>query len=340
MPATFCSGLQTASIEAALSATRLGSYQSLVSATTPDASIGAYIWGMELTAALTPLLSMIEVVLRNNIHDAGVAQFGTVRWVQDVLKNEGDVQFPLKVSADPSLAQRNYRQGVTPFNKKKVWVSGKQVSLKNWRSQSEAKLEEIMSRLNKAGKPQSPEQIVASAMFGFWHGLLGPSFESTTDSLALWPACLPRVFPHAPNMTRAKAFQLLENIKGLRNRVFHHEPAWRLARPLTPAGVHTTLTVLVLEMRDLLNAMAPDVNLLLTNTGAYERLSWLLAPQTIGAFAGQQTTAPINMRALTRKVRKVAKQAHRGVKAPSPQPNKAMALHHSGKTIMTVYPHY
>jgi hypothetical protein len=295
---------------------------------------------MELTATFTPLLSMIEVVLRNNIHDAGVAHFGTVRWVQDVLKHEGDIQFPLKVNADPGLAQRNYRQGVTPFHKRKVWVGGKQISLKHWRSQSEAKLDEIMSRLKKAGKPQSPEQIVANAMFGFWQGLLGPSFESGTDPLALWPACLPRVFPHAPNMTRAAAFQLLENIKGLRNRVFHHEPAWRLAHPLTPAGVHTTLTARVQEMRDLLNAMAPDVNQLLANTGAYDRLSWLLDPQTIAAFAGQHTPTPIFMRTLARKVQKVARQAHRSVAAPSPKPNKALALHHSGKALMTVYPHY
>ncbi|MGB3423678.1 MAG: hypothetical protein WBF84_06980 [Castellaniella sp.] len=340
MPTTFCSGLQTAAIETALSTARLGSYQNLVRATTSDASIGAYIWGMELTAAFTPLLSMIEVVLRNNIHDAGVAQFGTVRWVQDVLKNEGDVQFPHKVSADPSLAQRNYRQGVTRFNKRKVWVNGQQILLKNWRSQSEARLDEIMSRLKKAKKPQSPEQIVANTMFGFWHGLLGPSFESAADPLALWPACLQRVFPHAPNMTRATAFQWLENIKGLRNRVFHHEPAWRLANPLTPAGVHTTLTARVREMRELLNAMAPDVNQLLVNTGAYDRLSWLLDPQTISAFAGQQATAPLNMRALTRKVRRVATHAHRGTTAPSPRPDKALALHHSGRTLMTVYPHY
>lgn len=340
MPVTFCSGLQATFIETALSAKRLGSYQTLVGATTLDASVGAYIWGMELTAAFSPLLSMIEVVLRNNVHEAGVAQFGTAQWVQNVLKNEGDIQFPVKAAADPNLPQRYYRLGLPPFHKRFVWVGGKKVYLKNWRSQSEAKLDEIMHRLNKAGKPQTPEQIVASAMFGFWHGLLGPTFESTTDPLALWPNCLTRVFPHDPNMTRAKAHQLLSSIKGLRNRVSHHEPAWRLANPLTPAGVHATLTLHVTEMRELLNAMAPDVNLLLVNAGAYDRLAWLLDPQTIASFAGQQTTTPINMRALTRKVRKVAKLAHRGTTAPSPQPNKALALHHSGKTLMTVYPHY
>lgn len=340
MPTTFCSGLQATSIETALSATRLGSYQALVGATSLDASVGAYIWGMELTAAFSPLLSMIEVVLRNNVHEAAVAHFGTAQWVQNVLKNEGDVQFPVKAATDPNLTQRYYRLGLFPFHKKHAWVNGKKIALKHWRSQSEAKLDDIMSRLSKSGKPQTPEQIVANAMFGFWHGLLGPTFESTTAPLALWPSCLPRVFPHDPTMTRAKAHQLLTRITGLRNRVSHHEPAWRLANPLTPAGVHATLTLRVTEMRQLLNAMAPDVNLLLSNTGAYDRLAWLLDPQTIASFAGQQVAAPLNMRALTRKVRKFAKQAHLGTTAPSPKPNKALALHHSGKTIMTVFPHY
>ena len=65
----FCSTLNTSSVQSALSPARLGSYQTLVGGTVPDAAIGAYVWGLELNAALSPLLSMIEVVLRNSLHE-------------------------------------------------------------------------------------------------------------------------------------------------------------------------------------------------------------------------------------------------------------------------------
>lgn len=337
---SFCSSLQISSVEAALSASRLGSYHSLVGATAVDSAVGAYIWGLELNAALSPLLSMVEVVLRNSIHSSASAHFSTPRWYQSVLKNEGDVQFPLKAAADATLAQRNYRKGIPPYDKRKVWVGTQQKDLKHWRSQSEARLDEIVTRLKQDGKPQTPDQIVAHSMFGFWLGVLGPTFESHTDPLSLWPNCLSATFPNDPNMTRARAHQLLVRIKDLRNRVSHHEPAWRLANPLTPAGVNATLTVRVAEMRELLNAMAPDVNQLLSNVGLFDRLSWLLDPQTIAAFAGQHTIAAVDLRALFRKVKQLAQQAHSKAAAPIPQPNRAVALHHAGKTLMTVVPHY
>ncbi|WP_138922556.1 hypothetical protein [Hylemonella gracilis] len=302
--------------------------------------MGAYIWGQELNAALSPLLSMVEVVLRNSIHVAASAQFSTPRWYQDVLKNEGDLQFPLKVAANATLLQRYYRPGVRPHHKRMVWIGGHQKYLTHWRSQSEARLDEITHRLTQNGKPQTPDQIVAHAMFGFWLGILGPTFESTTDPLALWPNCLAATFPNDPSMTRARAHQLLARIKGLRNRVSHHEPAWRLANPLTPAGVNATLTVRVSEMRELLNAMTPDINQLLANAGLYDRLSWLLDPRTIAAFAGQHAIAAVDLRSLSRKVRKLARQAHRSAAAPVPQPGRAVALHHAGKTLMTVVPHF
>lgn len=336
---SFCSSLQVTSVEAALSASRLGSYQSLVGATATDHAVGAYIWGLELNAALSPLLSMVEVVLRNRIHAAGTAYFGNPRWLQDALKNEGDKVFPAKVAADPSLAQRNYRTGVAPYHKRTIRVAGQQKQLKHWRSQSEARLDEVKDRLAQDQKPQSPDQIVAHAMFGFWLGVLGPTFEDAADPKAIWPHCLADAFPNDPAMDRARAHRLLDRIKRLRNRVSHHEPAWRLANPLTPAGVNTTLSVRVREMRELIEAMSPDVNQLLANAGLYDRLSWLLDPRTIASFAGQQNIAAVDLRALSRKVRKLAKAAHRSAAAPLPQPGKAVALHHAGKTLMTVVPH-
>lgn len=337
---SFCSSLHVASVQTALSASRLGSYQGLVGSTATDAAVGAYVWGLELNSALSPLLSMIEVVLRNSMHGAFTVHFGKPDWYQDVLKREGDLTWQAKVAATPTLAQHYYRKGVPPHHKKNVWVAGVKKTLKNWRSPGEGKLEEIQNRLSRNGKHQTPDQVVAHAMFGFWVALLDPAFESVTDPLALWPNCTAGTFPNDPGMTRARALHLLERIKDLRNRVSHHEPAWRMATPLTPAGVNATLSVRVQEMRELLDAMAPDVTKLLDNSGLFGRLAWLLDPQTIAAFAGQHTIDAVDLRALSRKVRRLAKRAHRSALAPLPQPGKATALLHAGKTLMTVVPHW
>lgn len=283
---------------------------------------------------------MIEVVLRNSMHQAASTQFAKSDWYQDVLKREGDLSWQSKVVATPSIAQQYYRKGIPPYDKKKVWVNGVKKELKHWRSPSEGRLDEIVTRLHKNGKPQTPDQIVAHAMFGFWLALLAPSFESTTDPLALWPNCTTKTFPNDPLMTRARAVHLLDRIKDLRNRVSHHEPAWRMATPLTPAGVNTTLSVRVGEMREVLDALAPDITRLLDNAGLFDRLYWLLDPQTIAAFAGQHTVAAVDLRALSRKVRKLAKQAQRNSVATLPQPNRAVALLHASKTLMTVVPHF
>jgi hypothetical protein len=335
----FCSSVHTPALEAALSTSRLGSYQTLIGGGVVESAVGAYIWGLELNAALSPLMSMVEVVLRNNLHNAASAQFATPRWYQDVLKNEGDLQFPLKVAADPTLAHRYYRTGVRPHHRRAISVAGNQIRLKHWRSQSEARLDEVLRRLAQGGKPSTPDQIVAHAMFGFWLGLVGPTFESATDPLALWPNCRLATFPHDPTMTRARAHALLVRIKDLRNRVSHHEPAWRVASPPTPAGVHAALSVRISEMRELLNAMAPDIDQLLANAGLFDRLAWLLDPQTVAAFAGQHVATAVNLRVLTRKVRRLAKQAHRSASALIPKPTHAVALHHAGKALMTVIPH-
>lgn len=335
----FTHALSPAEVQKALSAARLSSYETLIGTTNLDQSIGAYIWGLELNAALSSLLSMIEVLLRNSLHSAATREFGKPDWYSDVLKYQGDKIWAHKVSADPLLAQHYYRRNVAPHNKKKIYVGSTQRTLKHWRSPSEARIEEIFGRLHQDGKPNSPDQVVAHAMFGFWLTLFEATFESATDRFALWPKCLRAVFPHHATITRAQVHASLVNIKRLRNRVSHHEPAWRIAVPLTPAGVHSSLAPLVSEMEKMIDAISPDITQLLHNAGAIHKLRWLLDPQIIAAFAGQQTPGQLDLRKVTRTVRKIASTAKRAAGSTSPKPSKAVHVQHGGLTLMTVLPH-
>lgn len=336
----FCSSVNISSVESALSAARLGSYQSLVAGATPRAVVGAYVWGLELNTAFSPVLSMVEVVLRNSVHRAASAMVGKPDWYSDVLKNAGDEEWKRKVAMNPSLATLFYRKGVPPHHKKSKTTNGQKVILRHWRSQAESSFEEIISRLAKANVPQAPDQIIAHAMFGFWLHLLGPSFEATPNPLPLWPNCTAQVFSADATMTRSRAHALLVDIKGLRNRVSHQEPAWRLGRPLTPAGVHATLSARVSDMRQLLRAMEPEVDQLLANAGTFDRLRWLLDPATIAAFAGTTKPGVVDMRSLSRKIRKFAVRASRTVGVANPILTHSVTVQHAGKPLMSLVPHF
>jgi hypothetical protein len=283
---------------------------------------------------------MVEVVLRNRLHASAAKHFGKGDWYQDVLKNNGNHLWQTKILTQPLLTQSFYRNGIAPYNKKTIWVGGKKKNLRHWRSPAEQKLEEIIDRLTNSGKAVTPDQVVAHAMFGFWLILFGPTFESSTDALALWPNCIGETFPYSSSMSRSSAHASLVRIKDLRNRISHHEPAWRIATPITPAAVNVALGTRIQEMKALLDATEPEIVGLLENAGTFARLRWLIDPQTIPIFAGQMNEPKVDKRSLTRKVRKLSTISQRAMCATSmPQPKKAVDLHYAGKTILTILPH-
>ena len=70
-----------------------------------------------------------------------------------------------------------------------------------------------------------PGNYISECSFGFWVGLFRGDYEQV-----LWTRLLPAVFPHAPRRLRQRSgiHARLDRIRRLRNRVFHHEPIWRL----------------------------------------------------------------------------------------------------------------
>lgn len=241
--------LNLSAVESSLSTTRLASYQTLVGGATTDSAIGAYVWGLELNATLSPLLSMVEVVLRNSLHAAATHAFGRPVWFQDVLKHQGHRAWQNKLLVDPTISQNYYRKDLPPHDRRSIWVNGARKQLNAWRSPAEAKLADILQRLTHANKTHSPDQIIA-------------------------------------------------------------------------------------------HAMEPNAALLLQTAGTFQRIQWLLDPQTIAAFAGQTTPQQVNMRALSKKIRKFAKASQRAASTPQPHPTQSVHIVHAGKPLATLTPHY
>lgn len=76
------------------------------------------------------------------------------------------------------------------------------------------------AKLQKRGETLSTDKIVAELTFGFWSSLFNKQF-----GLILW-ADLRLVFPKCPKSIRQRhtISSSLNQIRDLRNRVFHHEP--------------------------------------------------------------------------------------------------------------------
>lgn len=92
--------------------------------------------------------------------------------------------------------------------------------------------EKEQNRVNKAKttlkekrKTITPGRVVAELSFGFWVSLFDIRYE---HSQTLWPQLIKPTFPFLPKGQKTRNFisRELNNIKSLRNRVFHYEPIW------------------------------------------------------------------------------------------------------------------
>ena len=92
------------------------------------------------------------------------------------------------------------------------------------------------TKITRAGGTVTPSGLVAGLSFGFWVSLLGPggrldpAGRRANYEMTLWRPGLRRSFPHRTPLTRVQAYQPLNSLRKLRNRIAHHEPIF--ARPL------------------------------------------------------------------------------------------------------------
>lgn len=82
---------------------------------------------------------------------------------------------------------------------------------------------EARRRVRRRGRSESPGQVVAELSFGFWRYLLDRRYQNT-----LWAQALRRAFPYLKPARRQDAYDPVERLHGLRNRVVHHEPVFIL----------------------------------------------------------------------------------------------------------------
>jgi len=83
------------------------------------------------------------------------------------------------------------------------------------------KVDEARTSLKKRGKEMTSGRVVAELSFGFWTAF----FNKGSDRNGIGHYLASTAFPHAPKPERSlrRLARRWENIRRLRNRVFHHE---------------------------------------------------------------------------------------------------------------------
>ena len=188
-------------VERVLSPERLREYASHAAEPRWEA-LARHAWNVSICESFYPVLHHVEVVLRNRVDAVCQAAYPVTRFhhVLSWLDADPSPLHPEHGAAEVSKAKRKHF-GVDPRT----------------------------GALLVPKRPISGGDLVASLDFGFWTGMFGSyyMFQNRHDR-RLWPHHLKDVFPYGPRMTHPSAVsRRLNEIRHLRNRIFHHEPIWR-----------------------------------------------------------------------------------------------------------------
>jgi hypothetical protein len=168
-------------------------------------ALARYAWNVSLCEAFYPLLHHLEIVLRNSVNHLGSTSY----------RYSSFAHIDSWLDADPSLLHQRY--GARDVDNAKGKLFGR---------------DRATGALVIPPRPFAEGDLVAALDFGFWTGLFHPYYRGrNAGDRRLWPHGLSSVFPYAsPTPTLADASTLLNELRHLRNRIFHHEPIWK--RPL------------------------------------------------------------------------------------------------------------
>jgi hypothetical protein len=190
---------QEAALDRAISTDRYASYLKTAAGSRPLAR-RLYVWDRDLSVAVLADLAIVEVGLRNAMHDALSTTWGP-RWYED----------PAVILDDRCRSQLSKAWSCLPSGVK-----------------------------SDPQQPDVPGRLVAQCMFGFWVNLLDagdhvgkPPRRVRADYETLWRQALSKAFPGgrpearrdpSARFNRAWTHGIAKNVNVLRNRVAHHEP--------------------------------------------------------------------------------------------------------------------
>lgn len=181
------------SVIRSISQERISTYKKPYLSVNDSESLGIYLWNKRLSSLLLPPLQIIEVSLRNALH-------------------EGYIQ--------------HYRgQGIKDENIDFLWFKTASANI----PESQRHIDHAEKQLNREHKPLIAANYIAKLPFGFWVAFCDKKFDvnNSQQHLALWPTLRKLVFPGAIKNKNPLSIDdiasELRSINSLRNRIAHHE---------------------------------------------------------------------------------------------------------------------
>jgi len=232
-------------IDSLISNERINSYKSVFHPANDVELMGVYLWNARVCGALYPLMGAVEITLRNAIDQTLVADLGRFWWAGGKLRYRSfahgvDAPHPVQAVRDNfAKATRNYaadqrrrhavRGNVTPHH----------------------------------------HGVIAKTEFSTWEFLLDAEFMGRG---LIWPKHLSGVFRGLWPVRQAGAMlahvhDLVATLRDFRNRLFHHEPAWKRYGVLTEADALQHLREKIAKAESLLALIHPESLRLLQANG-------------------------------------------------------------------------
>jgi hypothetical protein len=196
-----------------ISKERLGFFHNV--ATNDRDAIELHQISMSVSAALMPVVGLIEIAIRNSVCRELDKSFGSPGWLlsppppfvwkRDEERNLDKAQLSAKRAAYAKLSnsQKNALDAT-------AFPNGVPTNIKHETH--------IKKRYQEIQVPDG--QIVAQLTLYFWKRLFSKDYEST-----LWKRALKNIFPNK-RLDRSDISEKLEHLYVCRNRIAHHEPVY------------------------------------------------------------------------------------------------------------------
>lgn len=251
---------------------RINSYQSVFQPSNDIELMGVYLWNAHVCGAVYPLISMAEITLRNAIDQALQAHLGRFWWKGSRLH-----YLSFKPHAPVPDVVQNVRNNFT---------------------RATNKFQDAQRRRYKitGHVPLSHPGIVSQTEFYTWECMLDHEFMGNK---LIWPSRLGTVFAGSWPNTHAgtvltHARNLVSTVREFRNRLFHHEPAWKRFGVVTEADALLHLKEKILTIESLIALIHPENLKLMEKNGLLDMARRACTSQEIRRFQHLAETYKIN----------------------------------------------
>ncbi|EGR4218212.1 hypothetical protein CRN47_12010 [Vibrio vulnificus] len=261
------------SIEPLISEPRLNSYRDTFSHSSDEELYGAYEWNKAVVACFAPLNQIVEVTLRNAIHNALSVRFtGRHPWYRRPIYNSFSHGQP-----DPYVVQKFKENFDSAYGKAR---------------------QELL-RKGLRGNP-TVGQTIAKTDFSTWEFVLDSEFfdGAGTDNRYFWPQSLGTVFQTWPlsgsHASLNHIQDLVKSIRLFRNRLSHNEPAWKHHTVVCETDIFRYLNRKIEIIENLIGWVSQDKLAYVNQQGWLHQAKEVCRPETLHYYQGLQKSIKVH----------------------------------------------